>query len=237
MFKRNRSSRGSSGSSGRYGGHSNGWDSNAADKIFTDTLVTLPDDTDEDTEYDPDIASMEGICSLCTEHLNIDPMTDIRILVLLWKMNVGREKSAHVTRQEWIEGCETLGVDSIKALEGLLPSLDTGFLETGEFREFYKFTFKFSCEGTQRTLEKDLVTILNPMVLANRIPEKQLTDLVKFLEATNNKAYARITLDQWMSFLDFSLECPDVNDYDEETSAWPTLIDDYVDFIKGEMEM
>lgn len=36
-----------------------------------------------------------------------------------------------------------------------------------------------------------------------------------------------------MSFLDFSLECPDLSQYDEEISAWPVLIDDYVDYSNG----
>ena len=34
-----------------------------------------------------------------------------------------------------------MGFDSIDKLKELLPSLDTGFLDTEEFRDFYKVCF------------------------------------------------------------------------------------------------
>lgn len=70
------------------------------------------------------------------------------------------------------------------------------------------------------------------MILKGRasITEERLSTFVEFLNQTKDVSYERITLDQWMSFLDFSIDCTDLNDYDEETSAWPVLIDDYVDF-------
>ena len=40
-----------------------------------------------------------------------------------------------------------------------------------------------------------------------------------------------------MSFFDFCSQCPDIDNYDEENSAWPTLIDDYVDYLKENMQM
>lgn len=77
------------------------------------------------------------------------------------------------------------------------------------------------------------------MVLKDRISEDFLVKFKEFLEKTDDTSYNRITLDQWMSFLDFSLEnqSQDINEYDEENSAWPTLIDDYVDYLKEMMQM
>lgn len=51
-----------------------------------------------------------------------------------------------------------------------------------------------------------------------------------FLETTED--YQRFTLDQWLSFWDFSQECPDLSNYDEATSAWPVMIDDYVEYME-----
>lgn len=42
----------------------------------------------------------------------------------------------------------------------------------------------------------------------------------------------RITLDQWMSFWDFCQECDDLSTYDEANSAWPVLIDEYVEYME-----
>jgi len=75
------------------------------------------------------------------------------------------------------------------------------------------------------------------MVLMDRIPRDRVTKFKEFLEKTDDTAYDRITLDQWMTFLDFNLDCQDIDEYDEENSAWPTLIDDYVDYLKGAMQM
>lgn len=79
----------------------------------------------------------KGICKFC-EVLEIDAMEDIRILVLLWKMEVGEDRPAQITREEWKKGCMTLNIDSIEKFKQLLPTLDTGFLVVNEFRDFYK---------------------------------------------------------------------------------------------------
>jgi Cullin binding len=36
-----------------------------------------------------------------------------------------------------------------------------------------------------------------------------------------------------VSFLDFSQEVPDLAAYDESSSAWPVLIDEYVEYMEG----
>ena len=86
-------------------------------------------------------------------------------------------------------------------------------------------------EGTHKTLDKDLVIALMDLTLKGRIDSNRLLTFQEFLTSTKDTSYNRITLDQWMSFLDFSLECPDLSQYDEESSAWPVLIDDYVDYV------
>lgn len=179
---------------------------------------------------DPFVASMEGISKLC-EDLGIDPMEDIRILVLLWKMGAN-EKPAQISKDEWEKGCAKLQVDSIDKFKGILPSLDTGFLDRTEFKDFYKFCFQFNRQGTHRTLDRDLVVALVQMVLKGRIAADRLTSFTEFLESQKEGSYSRITLDQWTSFLDFCYECEDIADYDEATSAWPVLIDEYVEFME-----
>jgi len=51
---------------------------------------------------DPHVAGMEGISKFC-EDLGIDPLEDIRILVLLWKMGAN-DKPAQINKLE--VGCE-----------------------------------------------------------------------------------------------------------------------------------
>lgn len=174
---------------------------------------------------------MEGISKLC-EHLDIDPVEDVKILVLLHKMG-SNSKPAQISREEWMSGCQKLGLGDINSFKALLPSLELGFMERADFRDFFKFCFKFNLEGTHKTLDKDLVVDLVDITLKERIAGDRLTNFKEFLNTTKDVSYDRITLDQWISFLDFSIDCPDLSLYDEDNSAWPVLIDDYVDFSNG----
>ena len=93
-----------------------------------------------------------------------------------------------------------------------------------EFRDFFKFVFQFSREGTNKTLEKELVVGLLPILLdINRAPH--LEHFLQFLETIS---HPRINLDEWSSFLQFNQTCSvDLEGYDED-GAWPVLLDDYV---------
>ena len=74
------------------------------------------------------------------------------------------------------------------------------------------------------------------MVLTcGRITAHRLDTFCEFLETTKDDSYSKITLDQWRSFLDFSYEYPDaeaLEAYDEGESAWPVLIDEYVEYME-----
>jgi hypothetical protein len=193
----------------------------AAEAIFSE--ITDPED--------PTVATMEGISTLC-DQISLD-IEDIRILVLLWKMNAV-EKPAQISKQEFLKGCADLKLDSLDKFKELLPSLDTGFLERTDFKDFYKFCFQFNRQGTHRTLDKDLVVALLQIVLKDRIPVDRLDTFCAFLE---NSQYTRITLDQWSSFLDFCYECEDISSYDVDNSAWPVLIDEYVEYMEEQTKM
>lgn len=185
---------------------------------------------------DPDIADMEGVCKL-SEDLGIDPFEDIRILVLLQKLGA-KAKPGQISRTEFIEGCTKLHVDSIDKFKMLLPSLDTGFMEDSEFREFYKFCFQFNRQGTHKTLDKDLVVDLVKMVLkGGRVADDRITTFQNFLKASTDASYNTITQDQWLSFFDFCKDCQNLEDYDEDTSAWPVLIDDFAEYAINAMKM
>ena len=87
-------------------------------------------------EEDPSVADMEGLCKFC-DQLELDPLEDIRVLVLFWKLG-SKEKPAQISKEEWMSGCHKLQVDSLEKFKALLPSLDTGFLDRTDFRDFYK---------------------------------------------------------------------------------------------------
>mmetsp|Transcript_31012 Transcript_31012/g.29620 ORF Transcript_31012/g.29620 Transcript_31012/m.29620 type:complete len:222 (+) Transcript_31012:221-886(+) len=188
-------------------------DDDAIDTLFTSFA-------DED---DPDCMSLDGIGTFC-EQLGMDPSSDVRLLVLLWKL-VAVSKPGQVTRKEFTTGMTNVfKKDSLEGLKTVLPSLDPGFLERAPFRDFYKFVFQFNREGTHKTIEKDVIAAMIPMVLdTNRAPH-----VTYFLEFLQTCTHQRITLDQWDSFLQFQYTVNlDLKNYDED-GAWPLLLDEYV---------
>lgn len=61
-------------------------------------------------EDDSDSMSMDGIVKLC-EELEIDPSTDVRVLVLMWKLGA-TSKPGTMSRKEFLEGeYRTIGVE------------------------------------------------------------------------------------------------------------------------------
>lgn len=195
-------------------------------KVDSEAASALFDSIAE--EDDKELATMEGIMKL-GEMIGIDASVDVRMLVILWKFGA-TSKSGCITRSEFVSGMESNYIADAAALQGSLYTFETGFLETAEFRDFFRFVFQFSREGTNKTLEKDLVIGLLPILLdLNRAPH--LDYFLNFLQSVSNP---RITFDEWTSFLQFQQACPvDLVGYDED-GAWPVLLDEYVEWRKSQ---
>ena len=175
---------------------------------------------------------MEGICKLC-EEIGIDPESDVRVLVLLWKLGANA-RPGEISKEEWLNGCQNLYLDSTQKFNNLMPGLDLGFLDRDDFKSFFKFCFQFHREGTHRTLDSGLVISLLKLLLVNgRVDQARLYSFCEFLETKcgSGTGNERITLDQWTSFLEFCYEVHDLAEYDEDGGAWPVLLDEYVEWM------
>ena len=180
---------------------------------------------------------MEGICKLC-EDIDIDPENDVRVLVLLWKLGANA-RPGEISKEEWLNGCQNLHLDSSQKFKDLMPGLDLGFLDREEFKSFFKFCFQFHREGTHRTLDSGLVISLLKLLLVNgRVDQTRLDSFCEFLETkcASNTGNERITLDQWTSFLELCYEVNDFLEYDEDGGAWPVLLDEYVEWMLKKMK-
>lgn len=120
-------------------------DVKAVERLF-DSLVD-PDD--------PDTMYMDGISKMC-ESLGLDPATDVRVLVLLWKLGAV-SKPGCITRNEFVSGFQKLRVGDVDKLKALVPSFDPGFLEKSEFRGALSFPCRTSiAKSSQPDLLLDL---------------------------------------------------------------------------------
>jgi hypothetical protein len=110
------------------------------DKLF-DNYMEIDEEKDEHN-----LMSADGFIQFISD-LGILDLEDIRVLVLMWKLGslkTSKGKPGSITREEFKSGMKNLGKKSIADLIPYLPSLDVGFLENIEFREFYKFVFEFN---------------------------------------------------------------------------------------------
>ncbi len=104
-------------------------------------------------------------------------------------------------------------------------------MEPKEFRDFYRFVFKFSKEDVQKkTLEISIVIELLPIVMGDR--SLHTREFISFLSSRSSGT--RVSQDEWNSLLDFSKEF-DSKGFDayDEDGAWPSIIDDFVAWHKS----
>ncbi len=182
-----------------------------------------PDDTNR--------INIEGISRLA-DAIGI-PIDDVKLLALMWKLGA-KEKPASINEEEFVNGCMNfngLSSASVDAFKSVVSILDPGFLEGAEFKDLYKFCFKFNLlESTHKYIEKEIALALLPVILdINRAPH--LNYFMEFLQ--QNTKISRVTLDEWDQFYDFNCRINiDLSNYDADSSAYPVLIDEYVEYRK-----
>lgn len=115
-------------------------------------------------------------------------------------------------------------------------------------RRIYEFTFTFSLDEGQRTLRKflnfehltrDYTNIYKALETANEywrlllrpIYGDKIESWITFLNQKWKQAISKDTWNMFFIFLQDYEKDPELATYDE-TAAWPSIIDDFVDFIK-----
>nr|GLL21332.1 DCN1-like protein 5 [Ipomoea trifida] len=193
----------------------------------------------------------EGIEIMCS-HLGV-AHTDIRMLILAWKMQAGRQ--GYFTLEEWRNGAKELKADTIENLKKAFGQLEeeldklyevyflpssalNSFLvlflqleSPSNFVDFYAYAFQYCLtEHNQKCIETEIVCVLLDLVLGPRF-QPQVAALVEYIQI--QKDYKVITMDQWLGFYRFLSEIsfPDFTNYDEEL-AWPLILDDFVDWMR-----
>lgn len=166
-------------------------------------------------------AGMEQFC----EDLDVNP-TDFIVLVLAWKFQAS--EMCRFTREEFINGCQLLGATDVKTLKKRFPTLvqETSQSEKS-FKELYSFTFSFGLDRSsgQRTLPVDMATALWELVFTYKTPPL----LERWCTFLRENVVHGVSRDSWSMFLPFiTTIAPDFSNYDE-SEAWPSLFDDFVE--------
>ncbi|GIL70345.1 hypothetical protein Vretimale_3465 [Volvox reticuliferus] len=178
-------------------------------------------------EPDDETIAVDGITRFC-EELEVDP-TDIAVLVISYYMNAA--VMCEYTKDEFTSGLIKLGVDSIDKLKRRLPDLRAEIRTDNKFKEVYAFAYNFSREKGQKCVMLD--TAVGMWQLLFSVPEQRwplIDDWCEFLTKHHNRA---ISKDTWLQLFDFIKSVkPDFSNFDEN-SAWPYLLDEFVEHMKN----
>ncbi|KAF5191783.1 Defective in cullin neddylation protein, partial [Thalictrum thalictroides] len=169
----------------------------------------------------------EGIESLCSD-VGVD-YTDVRILMLAWKMNA--ERQGYFTLDEWRKGLKSLKVDTISKLKKALPELEKEVRTPTNFTEFYSYSFQYCLtEEKQKGVDIESVCELLSLVLGSKF-HAQVDSFIGYLKSQND--YKVLNMDQWMGFLRFcnEIKFSDLSTYDPDL-AWPLILDNFVEWIR-----
>ncbi|GIY73609.1 DCN1-like protein 3 [Caerostris darwini] len=165
----------------------------------------------------------EGIERLCSD-LGVQP-EDFRVLLLAWKCNA--KHMFCFTKEEFFTGCRTMKVDCVQDIQSRFPEMVAEVRCPDKFKDLYRFTYKFGLEPEQRVLQSEMAIQLWKLVFCNNKPailHRWLTFLIK------HPSIRGISRDTWNMFLNFSESVgEDLSSYDD-TAAWPSLFDDFVEF-------
>jgi len=166
----------------------------------------------------------DGIERLCND-LAVRP-DEFCVLVLAWRFEA--EQMCCFTRHEFVTGCKTIRVESIKGIQSRLPELCREVQQDPEmFKKLYRFTFKFGLDPDQRILPADMAICLWRLVFSQNEPLM----LERWLGFLDGHPHVRgIPRDTWNMFLNFvETVGEDLSTYDD-AEAWPSLFDDFVEF-------
>ncbi|CAH0397889.1 unnamed protein product [Chilo suppressalis] len=173
----------------------------------------------------------EGIENLCND-LQLSP-DDFKVLILAWKLSASQ--MCRFTRLEFVQGLKNMKTDSIKGIQHKLNEITNELSRESEnFKDLYRFTFKFGLDVSsgQRILPTDIAVLLWRLVFTNNEPHV-LERWLGYLE--NNAQIRGIPKDTWYMFLNFcEFVGDDLSTYDD-TEAWPSLFDDFVEYENDQM--
>ncbi|KAI1314875.1 DCN1-like protein 5 [Mortierella claussenii] len=177
---------------------------------------------DEDEDFGTDQIGPVGIAKLC-EDIDVSLET-VDMLVLAYHLEA--DTMPVFTKEEWAKGMQKLRVDSTSKLKAKMPELVRALKDPQHFKEFYRYIFMFAKDSEQKCMPLETACAMLQTVLKGRPHEQRF---VEFLE--NKKPVKVINKDQWYNFLDFSESvAEDLSNYDGASSAWPVLLDDYVEW-------
>ncbi|KAJ3249447.1 DCN1-like protein 4 [Chytriomyces hyalinus] len=188
---------------------------------------SIPNSNHETVEMD--IEAIERFCN----DIAVDVSGPI-VLAIAYKLSAAR--MGVFSRAEWMNGMQLLDVDSTAKLQQKLPLLESIFQDTAQVKDLYKWAFAFAKESPEKKyIEIEMAKGLWSLILSNKSMFRHVDQFMEYLNDPDEESTVPkvINKDQWMSFFDFSSSVrEDLSNYDE-SSAWPVMLDEFVEWCRS----
>lgn len=101
---------------------------------------------------DPQKITTDGIIMFLND-LNLSPESKL-VLIIAWRFKA--ETQCEFTRDEFVNGVQQMGVDSIEKLKQKLPVLEAELNDPQKFKDFYHYTFNYAKDSNQKSLDLEM---------------------------------------------------------------------------------
>lgn len=170
-----------------------------------------------------------GVGRFCQD-LGVDP-SDIVTLVISWHFSAAT--MCEFSKAEFVEGMDELGCTSMDGLKRQLPQLRAELKSSQTFGEIYNYAYGFACEKGQKCLQLDVAIAMWQLLFADH----RWTLVQKWCDYLDVHHKRAVSKDTWSQLLDFSKIVRTEGDLEQfdasSNSAWPYLIDEFVDQLRG----
>ncbi|KAH9476857.1 Defective in cullin neddylation protein 1 [Psilocybe cubensis] len=193
--------------------------------------------------------TVDGTIKFC-EDLEVDP-EDVVLLAIAYELKSPR--MGQWTRAGWVDGWKAVGADSISGMKYALTRLrDQLASDPRYFQKVYNHTFDFARSEGQRSLGLETAQAFWGLLLPHGFQGGALSRandddndvkmdgdegwkkeyLQWWFDFMNQKGLKGVSKDTWVMFLDFIRSTNSTfSNYDME-AAWPSTIDDFVEYAK-----
>lgn len=156
--------------------------------------------------------------NILSQELGLDSYLNYKLILIGWVIGAKKE-SLTFTEEEFVEGLEVLGCETIDDIKTEIASWEESLNSTKKLSEFIKYTFDFITNSK-------IITPKNAITLWNSIySQRNLPFFKPFINYYETKSMEPITKDTWIGVHHFLIDVKTVEDYDADEGMYPSLID------------